>query len=236
MNWAVLAFLGTTGAAIIAACVLVLFVRSRVNRYHRVDRAIPTPAPLTAVIDPRAAGRLHRRLARAAHTADDIAAQHRPTTRKERRRFRQDPAEVVVLAADVKAHAVELDARIALVARLAPAERNRELRRLAGAVRELEHTVAELARVSASARTPAMRPDDTTGLAETRTRVDHLAQAHDELGRVDADNGLVGTDVDGRPLPPPPLPADADRTGRLPRVPVRRTAVGARTRQAPVDR
>ena len=240
MNWALLLLLGWTGAAIVAACIVILLVRHRFNRYHRVDRAVATPAPITAAVDPRAAGRLHRRLARAAHTADDIAAQHRPVTRKERRRTRHDEPEVVRLATEIKAHAVELDRRTALAAGLAPAQRNPELRRLSAAVRELERTVADLAHVSAAARASSMRPDDRTGLADTRERIGHLADAHGELDRVDADNGLVGPDVQGRPLPPPPaLPAEGDRTGRLPRMP-RRPATAAPpptpTRQAPVDR
>ena len=168
MNWALLLLLGWTGAAIVAACIVILLVRHRFNRYHRVDRSVATPAPITAAVDPRAAGRLHRRLARAAHTADDIAAQHRPVTRKERRRARHDEPEVVRLATEIKAHAVELDRRIALAARLAPAQRNAELRRLGAAVRELERAVADLAHVSAAARAPSMRPDDRTGLADTR--------------------------------------------------------------------
>lgn len=237
MNWAVLVFLGSSGAAIVAACIVILFVRHRFNRYHRVDRAIPTPAPLTAAIDPRSAGRLHRRLARAAHAADDIADRHLPVNRKGRRRARRDPPEVVVLATDVKACAVRLDAQIALAAHLAPAQRTPELRRLSVAVREVEQTVAQLARVSASARTPNVRPDDTSGIADAHQRIDHLAAAQDELHRVDAQNGLVIADASGRPLPPPPpLAATADRRGQLPPVPRRRPAVPTPARRSRTDR
>jgi len=239
VNWALVLLLGWTGAAIVAACIVILLVRHRFNRYHRVDRSVATPAPLTAAVDPRAAGRLHRRLARAAHTADDIAAEHRPVTRKERRRSRDEP-EVVRLSTEITAHAVELDRRIALVAGLAPGERNAELRRLSAAVREVERAVADLARVSASTRAPSMRPDDRTGLADTRARIGHLADAQGELDRVDAGNGLVPPDVQGRPLPPPPpLAAEADRAGRLPPVPHRPATAAPLPRpprQARVDR
>ena len=243
MNWALLLLLGWTGAAIVVACIVLLLVRHRFNRYHRVDRTVATPAPLTAAVDPRLAGRLHRRLAKAAHTADDIAAQHRPVSRKERRRARHDEPEVVRLATEFKAHGVELDRRIALAAGLAPTQRNPELRRLSAAVREVERAVADLARVSAGARAPSMRPDDRTGLADTRARIGHLADAQGELDQVDADNGLVAPDAQGRPLPPPPaLPVDADEAGRLPRMP-RRPAMpatpappAAPTRHTPVDR
>jgi hypothetical protein len=242
VNWALLLFLGWTGAAIVAACIVVLLVRHRFNRYHRVDRSVATPAPVTAAIDPRAAGRLHRRLARAAHTAEDIADQHRPVTRRERRRAREEP-EVVRLATEIKAHAVELDRRIALAARLAPAERSPEVRRLGAGVREVERAVADLARVSAGTRATSIRPDDRTGVAETRERIGHLAEAQGELDRVDADNGLVAPDPRGRPLPPPPpLPADADQVGRLPSVPPRpapppsAAPAAAPVRRSPADR
>ena len=91
MNWFLLSFLGTAGAIVVACCILVLLVRHRINRRHRVHPKVPTPAPLTWMADPRAAARLHRRLAKVGRTAGVVADDHRVPHKKLRRPVEQPP-------------------------------------------------------------------------------------------------------------------------------------------------
>ncbi len=207
---AVLAFflLGTS-----LACLVLLIARQRVQRHHRVDPAVPTDAPLSALIDPRSAGRLHRRLARVGTSTTLLIEADRPKRRRDRNR---DPAPLASAAEDLRAKAVALDLQVSRLAVLAPSARRQPMAELHRQVAETEAAAAQLVAIDTHARAPRGLAEDDVSLWDVTQRVDRLAQAHQELIDLDADAGVVG-----RPLPAPPLTTPPDAG----------TASGGRTRQ-----
>lgn len=202
MKWFLLWALSTTGAIIVMACIVVLLVRHRLRRHHRVDHRIATGAPLAWLADPRSAARLHRRLTRVGRTASSVAADHRPRTRRERR---AEPSPLASAADDLLAQAVALDAHLARLAVLAPAARRAPLDDLARAVTELETAAARLSAISAELRSPRVLAHDDVDVTDMTRQLERLAEAHKELASLDTDAGLAA-----RPAPtPPPRSASA---------------------------
>lgn len=189
MKWLLLAFLGTTGVVIVACCLLALFVRGRLKRRHRVDPKVATAAPLTWLADPRAAPRLHRRLAHVGRLAGRVADDHRPAKRLGRRAPEAPP--LVDVATALQAQAVALDARLARVALLAPAARRAALHEVEVAVGELERTAAQLAQLSTQVLTPPVLAWEAEGVVDLAGQVERLAAAHRALLELDERNGLV---------------------------------------------
>ncbi|MCU1357266.1 MAG: hypothetical protein JWM89_2684 [Acidimicrobiales bacterium] len=197
MKWVLLFTLGGTGVAIVAACVLVLFVRHRINRHHRVDHSVATDAPLTWLVDPRVPARLHRRLAKVGRTAITVGDDHRPTSRRLRRT--EPPPPIVEVADDVRDQAVRLDHQLARLALLAPGARQRPLVELDRSVASLERAASGLVALSAEVRAPRTLAADHPGLLDLSAQVDRLAEAHQALIDLDAEAGLV---AEAPPAPP----------------------------------
>ena len=196
MNWALLFALGFTGAAIVAACMVILFVRHRLNRRHRVDPRVRTEAPLLWMVDPRTPAQLHRRLARVGTTATAVADDHRSPTR----RFRKvEPSPMTDTAADVRAQAVALDQQLTRLALLSPKARRHPLIELSRSVAEVETATARLVALSTDLRTHRALPSDEPMAADQPTltaiaaQMDRLARAHAELADLDRDAGLSTT-------------------------------------------
>lgn len=209
-------------------CLGLFVARNRVNRRHRVDPAVPTDAPLTWLVDPRAPARLHRRLAKVGTTATLVADDHRPRPRRRLRRA-DPPSPLAATAEDLRAQAVLLDVQVTRLAVLAPKARQRPLVELGRAIAELEVAGARLVALSAQARAPRGLDTDGPALTEITRRIDHLAEAHQELLDLDAEARLVE-----QPLPAPPLvarpapPAPASRPA-----PVTRPATAPATAPQP---
>lgn len=207
MKWFLLWLLGGTGLVIVAFCLLVLLLRGRIRRRHRVDPKVATGAPLTWLADPRAPARLHRRLARIGSTIDAVAADHQPRRRLGRR---VEPGPLLVAAEDLRARAVHLDRQLATVARLAPAARKAPLADLDRLVTELEHDATRLAALSAQSLTPrALAPHLDP---HPEGQLERLAEAQRELDALDHAAGLRPahpTVLDPPPPPPPPAPQHA---------------------------
>lgn len=217
MDWVFITVLLILGTTVTAACMVVLFVRGRLNRHHRVDPGVRTAAPLTWLVDPRQPARLHRRLAKVGTTTSAVATDHRPPSRLIRK---VEPPPLVTTAEDVRAQAVALDHQLTRIALLAPAARRGALADLGRAVTEIERTTAQLVALSADVRAPRRLPTDDPTLVDLSRRVEWLAQAHAELVALDHQAGLVGPQpqarpepptvpLPGRPLPPPPAPTEA---------------------------
>jgi len=201
VNWALLFALGFTGAVIVAACMVILFVRHRLNRRHRVDPRVRTDAPLRWMVDPRTPAQLHRRLARVGSAATVVADDHRPPSR----RFRKvEPSPMTNTAADVRAQAVALDQQLARLALLSPKARRLPLIELSRSVAEVETATARLVALSTDLRTHRALPTDQPVGADQPTltaiaaQMDRLARAHAELADLDRDAGL-STAVQSRP-------------------------------------
>jgi hypothetical protein len=190
------AFLGTTGVVIVALCLLVLFVRGRLQRRHRVDPKVRPGAPLTWLADPRAPARLHRRLAHVGRATAQIADDHGAGRRRLRRAA--EPTPIAAIALDLRQQAVAVDAELARVALLAPSARREPLGRLAMAVGELERTAARLAALSSEVRTPPVLATEASDLTDLAGQVERLAEAHRALLSLDERNGLSA------PLSSPP--------------------------------
>lgn len=213
MNWFLLTFLGTTGAVIVACCILALFVRHRINRRHRVHPKVPTPAPITWLADPREAARLHRRLAKVGHTAGDIADDHRLPQKKLRKPVEQP--EMVALAEELRQQAVNLDVQIARTSSLPNAVRRRHLAQLAASVSEAEFACVRLVSVSTQSRSHAVLADGTSqpasggaaDITDVAGQVQRLAEAHRILQQLDEQAGLApaATALDPTRVAPAPV-------------------------------
>ncbi|HWJ98951.1 MAG TPA: hypothetical protein VNQ33_12380 [Acidimicrobiales bacterium] len=213
MNWLLLTFLGTAGAVIVACCIVALFVRHRLNRRHRVHPKVPTPAPITWLADPRAAARLHRRLAKVGHTAGDVADDHRLPRKKLRRTVEQP--EVVTLAEELRQQAVDLDAQIARTSTLPAPVRRQHLAQLAASVSEAELACVRLVSVSTQSRTHAVlangttgqAPGGATGITGVAGQAHRLAEAHRILQQLDDRAGLAPAATPLGPLRAAPAPS-----------------------------
>lgn len=219
MNWFLLAFLGTAGAVIVACCIAALFVRHRINRRHRVHPKVPTPAPITWLADPRAAARLHRRLAKVGHTAGDVADDHRLPQKKLRRAVEQP--EMVALAEELRQQAVNLDVQIARTSTLPTAVRRQHLAQLAASVSEAEFACIRLVSVSAQSRSHAVLANGVAGQApggavdvtDVAGQVERLAEAHRILQQLDERAGLAPATrpLDPTRVAPAPIPRSSAR-------------------------
>ncbi len=196
MNWFLLGFLGTAGAVIVTCCIVALFIRHRVNRRHRVHPKVATPAPLTWLADPRAAARLHRRLAKVGHTAGDVADDHRLPQKRLRRTV--DQPEMVTLAEELRQQAVHLDVQVARTASLPTAVRRQHLAQLARSVSEAEFACVRLVSVSTQTRSHAVlagspRAEGATSpdITDVAGQVQRLADAHRILQEIDQRAGLA---------------------------------------------
>lgn len=197
MEWLVVAVLAMVLLGTSFACLVLLLARQRVQRRHRVDPAVPTEAPLSALVDPRGAARLHRRLARVGTSTTSIIDANRP---KRRRGRAADPTPVAAVADDLRAKAVALDFQVTRLAVLAPTARRQPMVEIHRQVAEIEAAAAQLVAIDTHARAPRGLAQNDVGLWDVTQRVDRLAQAHQELIDLDTDVGLVG-----HPLPAPPL-------------------------------
>ncbi|QXC62320.1 hypothetical protein KSP35_05810 [Aquihabitans sp. G128] len=220
MEWLLVALIAILCTATTLACIVALIARNRVNRHHRVDPAVPTDAPLTWLVDPRAPAKLHRRLAKVGTSTTAVADDLRPTGRKARK---VEPSPLVATAEDLRAQAVLLDRQVARLAVLAAGARRGPLHQLGRSVDDVEAAAARLVALSTQVRTPRGLSADDGTLADITARVDRLAEAHQELVELDRGNGLhdrplaapplVRTPEGGArsPLPPPPAPRPATR-------------------------
>ncbi|MGI8754582.1 MAG: hypothetical protein ACR2MB_01730 [Acidimicrobiales bacterium] len=206
MKWALLFALGGTGAVIVFACILLLVLRHRLNRFHRVQYSTPTDAPLTWLVDPRQPARLHRRLTKVGRTATAVADDHRPPSR--RRRRTTPPTPIVEAAEGVCAQAVAADQQLARLAVLAPGARRGPVAEVGQSVAALEQAAARLVALSAEVQAPRTIDNNRPGLLDVTAQVDRLAAAHQALLDLDAEAGLS---PERRPAPP--LVQDA--TGRV---------------------
>lgn len=197
MKWFLLFLLGGTGAAIILTCIVLLLVRHRLRRHHRVDPSVPTGAPASWMVDPREPARLHRRLCRIGRTAATVGDHHRPRGRRGRK---TEPSPLLRLADDLRDHAVALDRQLARLHALAPADRRGPLADLAASVAEAEEAAVRLVAIDAELVAPRVLGADDPTLGDLTGRLDRLAAAHRELLALDRDAGL-----DAEPLPAPPL-------------------------------
>jgi len=194
VNWFLLSFLGTAGAIVVAFCIVALFVRHRINRRHRVHPKVPTPAPLTWMADPRAAARLHRRLAKVGHTAGAVADDHRLPQKKLRRTVEQP--EMVALAEELRQQAVNLDHQVARTAGLPASVRRSHLAQLASSVSEAEFACVRLVSVSSQARTPSvLAAGSDVDITDVAGQVERLAEAHRILQQIDERSGLAPATV-----------------------------------------
>lgn len=201
MEWIVVGVLAILFLGTSLLCLIALIARNRVNRRHRVDPAVPTEAPLTWLVDPRAPARMHRRLAKVGTTTTTVVDDHLPVGRRSRRR-RVEPPPLAATAQELRAQAVALDQQLARLALLAPAARGGPLVELGRAIAEVEAAGVRLVALNTQVSAPRGLDTDDSTLGDITRRIDLLAQAHQELLVVDGDNRLTE-----RPLPAPPLTA-----------------------------
>lgn len=190
MKWVLLFALGGTGAVVVAMCILVLLVRHRLQRRHRVQPKVASDAPLYWILSPQAPARLHRRLVAAARAARLVAARHQPTGRRGRK---LEPPTIVRLCQELEGQAQALDTHLALAGRLPARQRRLVVAQLANGVGEVERTVARLSMMSAEIAAPRAlvgHLDDATDLTR---QLDDLERADQELRAIEAAAGLTSS-------------------------------------------
>lgn len=206
MEWLVVGVIAALVLGSSLLCLLAVIFRQRLQRLHRVDPATPTDAPLTWMVDPRPPARLHRRLAKVGDATTKVVDDHTPTAR----RFRKTapPDSIALVAGDLRDQAVALDLQLARLAVLATRARRQPLADLSAATTDAEAAAARLVAMSAQARAPRGLDSDASGLSDVTERIARLAQAHQDLIDLDADNRLVGQPVASPPLTTRRAPAD----------------------------
>lgn len=214
MEWFFVAVLAVLLFGTSLLCLAALLGRSRIQRRHRVDPAVPTEAPLSWLIDPRTPARLHRRLARVGTSTTTVVDDHRPRARRRLRRKPPEPSLLATTAVELRAQAVLLDQQVARLSVLAPKARRQPLLELHRAVGDVEAAGARLVALSTQARAPRGLDTDDRSLDDVTARIDRLAHAHQELLALDVDNRLIET-----PLPAPPLVDPAARRPPPPAAP-----------------
>lgn len=201
MRWLLVAGFGGIVMFTAVVCMVLLLVRHRVRRHHRVDPKVATEAPLSWSVDPRGSAKLHRRLAKVGTALGRVAEDHRV---KGRRRNRELPP-IATTALDLRRQAVALDQELTRLTLLAPGARREPLRRLAHQVDEVEAACAQVVSLSAELLAPRALTTDDPAVIEITQRVDRLAQAHAELRALDDAAGIATT----ASVVDPPAPATA---------------------------
>ena len=191
MKWALLFALGSTGAVIVALCILALLIRNRYQHHHRVDPSVPTDAPASWLADPRAPARLHRRLARVGTATSRVVEDHQPGIRRFRR---VEPSPVQAAAVALRAQAVALDRQVTRLSVLTPGARRPALTDVARSVNEVERACAQLVTLSSEVMAPRGLALDDPTLVDITGQVQRLAEAHRELLALDDAAGLAGPD------------------------------------------
>ena len=191
MNWFLLSTLGIAGVLIVSLCIVTLFLRHRINRRHRVHPKVPTPAPLTWMADPRAAARMHRRLAKVGQTAGTVADDHRVPKKVLRKPVEQP--EMVSLAEELRQQAVHLDVQVTRTAALPRVVRQASLRELEPSVSQAEFACVRLVSVSTQTRTRSTLATAPGGadITDLAGQVQRLAEAHRILQQIDERAGLA---------------------------------------------
>lgn len=189
--WTLVLGASAIGAVVVAACIVVLFTRSRLQQHHRVDRSVATRAPLSWLVDPREPARLHRRLAKVGRAAAAVGDGHRTRARRLRRK-RPDPP-IVAVADDLRAKAVLLDEQLARLSYLSPRARHLPLLELGQAVSSLERAAIQLVALSAEVRAPRVLAGDDPALLDVTGQIERLVEAHQALLDLDAEAGLVSS-------------------------------------------
>ncbi len=188
MEWFAVAGIAILIAVVTAICAAFALARHRLQRAHRVDPKVPSPAPASWLADPRTPARLHRRLTKVGRAAGAVADDHRVAA-KRWRTVEQPP--IVELALRLRAQAVGADHELARVALLPAGVRRPAMGELQHTVMDLEHAAARLVALSAEVRTPPRLAIEDAALFDVAAQIERLEQAHRELLEVDAANGLV---------------------------------------------
>lgn len=206
-------------AAVMAA--VVMAARRRVLEKHRVVSDVASGAPISWLADPRAPARLHRRLARVGSILTSVLAAPTPSSpsgpgsgrgRSRRKENAQAPEGPVHAAARaLQAQAVQIDAHLVRLAVLSPAARRPHLATLAAQVAEVEAATNRLFDLQMRFDRPDQLSHHHQDLEAAAHQVDLLTRAHEELLRLDINNGLqprpgaaAHSDRGDSSLPPPP--------------------------------
>jgi hypothetical protein len=174
VDWLV-ALAGAMIVMLLVWLMTVLTVLWALRRSNRVDPSVRGTAPLTWLVSPGSAARLHRRIRGAVQLAHRVgrgrAGHHRE------------------LVSELSRHAVALDRELVVASAFPRPHRRGRLAALAAATSSIEASAIRLADLARASATPvpswgdAAEPDGLHRLAE---RIDHLAGAHDELRRIEA--------------------------------------------------
>lgn len=174
MEWLV-ALAGAMTVLLLGWLTTVLVVYWALRRSNRVDPSVRGTAPLTWLVSPGSAARLHRRVRGAVQLARHSGGGPRG----------RQPE----LVRELARQAVALDRDLVVAAAFPRPHRRARLAALAAATSSIEASAVRLVDLAAASAVPVRSPGEASepdGLHRLAEQIDHLAGAHDELRRLDA--------------------------------------------------
>jgi hypothetical protein len=221
-----LAILLTVMIIAVILAVLVGVFSWQLARSNRVVADAPSIAPILWLWSPTQPARLHRRLRTA------IRPLPLPASGRRGRSGHAKAAPQVELMQTVASQAVTVDHQLVRASRLSRQQRRRHLQALTPQVIEIERLSLRLVQQHRAVTRPATiggpyatATSTPAVLADVRTRLDRLDEAHDELLAIERDSGLLDPDEVIARTRPTPSPAPVSRAP-IPPPSLRRPAPG----------
>jgi hypothetical protein len=189
-------------STVLVAVLVVVLAQRAVRKRNRVSPAVPGTAPSSWLGSPSAPARLHRRLKAAVAVAQAAAA--------------AAPASdhIVEAATDLERMAVDLDARLVTVSRIASQQRRSHLTPLVAEVVKVETMASTLSVQAVQAQAPMVASGHASPMDELYDRIEAMEAARREVAEVERDAGVDRVSPYAAQAPVAPQAAPAPPRGR----------------------
>lgn len=190
-------------STVLVAVLVVVLAQRAIRKRNRVSPAVPSAAPTSWLGAPSAAARLHRRL-KAAVAVAQAAAAAAPTS-----------AHIVEAAGDLERMAIDLDARLVTVSRIASQQRKPHLSPLVAEVVKIETMASTLSVQAVQAHAPMVAGGHSSPMDDLYERIEAMEAARREVADIERDAGVdrVSPYATQPPVAPHPAPAPRGRRG-----------------------
>ncbi len=149
-----------------------------IRKRNRVSPAVPSAAPTSWLGAPSTPARLHRRL-KAAVAVAQAAAAAAPTS-----------GHIVEAAAELERMAIDLDARLVTVARIASQQRKPHLTPLVAEVVKVETMASTLSVQAVQAQAPMVATGQSSPMDDLYDRIEAMEAARREVADIERDAGV----------------------------------------------
>jgi hypothetical protein len=190
-------------STVLVAVLVVVLAQRAIRKRNRVSPAVPSAAPTSWLGAPSAAARLHRRL-KAAVAVAQAAAAAAPTS-----------DHIVEAAVELERMAVDLDARLVTVARIAAPQRKPHLAPLVAEVVKVETMASTLSVQAVQAQAPMVAGGHSSPMDDLYERIEAMEAARREVADIERDAGVdrVSPYAAQPPVAPQPAPPSGRRRG-----------------------